>query len=124
MRGIAFRLVPWGLLILAGVLLGWRLTWRDVLVYSFERPLQDGFTVRIYRYGSQPVPWLDFSPHYAMRIYGASTYHEVDIPACAPFDVQQCLSRSTLLETVNGLSFTQPLGHRIFVPRELYANGR
>ena len=124
MRGMACKLGLCGLLIFAGVLLGWHFTWRDVLVYSFGRPLRDGFKVEIYQYGIQPVPLLDFSPHYAMRIHGASTYHEVDIPACAPFDVQRCLNRSQLLETADGLSFTQPLGHRIFIPREMYAHQR
>jgi len=123
MRKIVWKVVLGVLLIIAGMLLGWHLTWRDVLIYSFERPLQDGFAVRIYQYGSQPY-LLSFYPHYAMRIYGASTYHEVDIPQCAPFDVKECLSRSTLVETVHGLSFTQPLGHRVFIPREAYANGR
>jgi hypothetical protein len=121
---IVARLGLCALAILVGILLGWYVTWRDELIYSFKHRLQDGHTVSIWRYGIEPSPWLFVTPHYSMRIYAVDTYHEVDIPECAPFDVEKCLSRSVLLETVHGLSFTQPSGHRIFIPREMYVGGR
>ncbi|QGZ42381.1 hypothetical protein [Pseudoduganella flava] len=93
----------------------------------YEFPLGGSeYRVTLLRSGAE-LTLLSVRPRYKLRIARklGATGHELDVPIFDfDDDVIAYLNRSQITESGEGITFNQPSGHTLFVPKRWYEAGR
>ena len=94
-------------------------------IYTYPK-FKSGYAVIIQESGAR-FGLFSIHPRYSLRISQnrGLTGHDFDVTLLnADEDIRAYLAQGRVVENAEGITFSQPSGHSVFVPRQWYVGGR
>lgn len=103
----------------------WLMTTKESTIYTYPE-LKSGYVVTVLESGAR-FGFFSVHPRYALRITPkrGRVGHDFDVSLFnTDEDVHAYLGHGRIVENGDGITFSQPSGHSVFVPRQWYEGGR